>query len=338
MDVDQALPRSRHLEEAVAAAGDLAQAGTHHQEQVGLLDPSGELGVGRDADVAGVVRMAVVEVVAAAERISDRQVEGLGEGPHIGGAGRAPPAAAEDREGPLGRAQHLAQAGHVVGSRMGPHRLVGLKVVDLDPVAQHIFRERQDHRPRPAGGRRVEGAAHELGNPRGVVDLGDPLAERAKHAPEIDLLKGLAFLDAARHLTHEEDHRGGILERHVDARRGIRRARAPGDETDPRPPGQLAVGFGHHGAAAFLPADDELDLRRVVERVEHRQIALAGHPEDELHPVNGKLIHQDATAAPQVAALGHGSPFHAVLTCLSRILYLPSRGLSRARGQAAGQS
>ena len=46
----------------------------------------------------------------------------------------------------------------------------------------------------------------------------------------------------------------------MDSAAGIGRTGPAGDEGDSRAAGHLAVGVGHVGDPAFLPADDEVDL------------------------------------------------------------------------------
>ena len=60
------------------------------------------------------------------------------------------------------------------------------------------------------------------------------------------------------------------------------------------PAGHLAVGVGHVGDAAFLPADDEVDLGRVVERVEHGEEAFARDREDAVAALDPELVDEDA--------------------------------------------
>ena len=125
----------------------------------------------------------------------------------------------------------------------------------------------------------------------------------AKKAGKSIFLEALAVAVAARDVADEQDHRGRILEGDVDPGAGVGRAGAAGDEGDARPPGHLAVGVGHVGDPALLPADDGVDLGRVVERVEHREEALAGNGEDAVAALDAKLVDEDAAAG----ALGHGA-------------------------------
>ena len=74
---------------------------------------------------------------------------------------------------------------------------------------------------------------------------------------------------------------------------------APGaarDEADARPAGELAVGVGHEGGAAFLAVDDQADAARVVQRVEHREVALAGNAERVVDAVDQQLVDENAAA------------------------------------------
>ena len=61
----------------------------------------------------------------------------------------------------------------------------------------------------------------------------------------------------------------------------------------PGPAGELAVGVGHVRGADLVAAGDEAD-RRVVERVEHRQVALAGHAERDVDPVDARAGRRGA--------------------------------------------
>ena len=69
--VHEALRRPRRVEQRVAAGRHLAEARTDREHEIGVLDPLRELRVEADADVADVVRMAVVEDVLEAERAAD---------------------------------------------------------------------------------------------------------------------------------------------------------------------------------------------------------------------------------------------------------------------------
>ena len=88
---------------------------------------------------------------------------------------------------------------------------------------------------------------------------------------------------------------------------GVGRAGAAGDEGDARAAGHLAVGVGHVGDPAFLPADDGVDLGRVVQRVEHREEAFARHGEDAVAALDPELVDEDAAARADLER-SHGLP------------------------------
>ncbi len=127
------------------------------------------------------------------------------------------------------------------------------------------------------------------------IDLADPLRHRPEHLAVVDLLERLATELSPPDLADQQDHRRRVLERGVDAARRVRRARPARDEADPRAAGQLAVRVGHVRGADLVAADDEAD-RRVVERVEHREVALAGDAEDEIDAVQLELVDEDLAA------------------------------------------
>src|SRR5215213_10311976 len=89
----------------------------------------------------------------------------------------------------------------------------------------------------------------------------------------------------------------------MDARAGVRRAGATSDESNSGATRQLAVGIGHIGDAAFLSADEEVNVRGVVQRVEHGEEAFAGNGEDAVAALDLELVDEDAAAG----ALGHGA-------------------------------
>ena len=221
MDVDQRLAGLGHIDQRVAAARGLAQAGADQQQQVGLADPVAERRGDRDADVAGIAAVRVVEVVLAAERHADRQIEGLGELLDVGAGLGVPAAAAEDRERPLGGAEQHVQARHVLGRGMGLHRLVAGGIAAVGGLGQHVLGQREHHRARAARGRGVEGARDQLRDPRRIVDLGDPLGDVAEHLAVVDLLERLAAAHLARDLADQQDHRRRVLARDVDAVAGV---------------------------------------------------------------------------------------------------------------------
>ena len=90
-----------------------------------------------------------------------------------------------------------------------------------------------------------------------------------------------------------------FLLRDVDARRRIGGAGTAGDETDAGPAGRLADGFRHHRRAALVAAHGDFDVA-VVKRIEHGEIALAGHAEGVADTVDDQLVDQHLGGGAQI--------------------------------------
>ena len=245
-----------------------------------------------------------VEEVPAAERGADRQREALGKPHHRVARGLRPAAAAEQHDGTLGRPQELLQLHHLRETGPGLDRLERRRIGHRHALGQHVLRERHDDGAGPAAGRRVEGARDDLGNARGIVDLGRPLGHGAEHGAVVELLERLALAHLAPDLADEHDHRRGVLPGDVDARRGIGCARPARDEGNARAAGGLADGLRHHRGAALLAADRERDLA-IVEGVERGEVALARHAEHMLHAVGDELVDQNLAACPGAVIGAH---------------------------------
>ncbi len=145
---------------------------------------------------------------------------------------------------------------------------------------QHVLGQCEHHRAWPSRHREPPGVRHVLGNPLRPIDLRRPLGDAAVHAPVVDLLERLAIGQVGADLADQNHHRRRVLLGCVNADRGIRGARATRDQRNARPTGQLAAGLGHVGGATFVPADDEAQtVGNVMQCVEHREEALAGHAE-----------------------------------------------------------
>ena len=85
----------------------------------------------------------------------------------------------------------------------------------------------------------------------------------------------------------------------MDSGAGVGRAGPAGDEGDARPPGHLAVGVGHVGDPALLPADGDVDFLGVMQRVEHREEALARNGEHAVAALDAELVDKDLAAGAE---------------------------------------
>ena len=304
MDMHQRPAGIRDAEQRVGLARHLREAPADQQDEVALLDAGEQLRVRADAEIAGEVRMVGREQHLPAERDRDRQVETLGEGLEVGDRLRTPARATEDRDRRLGRGEALGEIGHLRRGRMLLGDLIGLGVGNVSKVGQHVFGQRDHDRAGTARGRDMEGAADDLRDACGIVDLGRPLGHRAEDGAVVEFLEGLALAHALVDLADEEDQRGRVLVGDMDTGRGIGGAGTARHEADAGLAGELAGGFRHHAGAALGPADGDLH-RGVVQRVEHGEIALARHAEGVGGAVDQKLVDEDlpASAISHAAAL-----------------------------------
>ncbi len=156
-------------------------------------------------------------------------------------------------------------------------------------VLLHLLADRDDDRTGPAAHRHVEGVGHDLGDAPRVVDLRDPLRERAEHAAVVHLLEALAVRLLDRDLTDQQHHRRRVLHRHVHADRGMAGAGPARHDGDTRLAGQLAMRLGHVDRARLEAAGDEFDAVALrVEPVQQVKVALAWHGKG----MGGTIGHQ----------------------------------------------
>ncbi len=114
-DIDQRIARRRHFRETAA----------EHDQEIGVLHRVAELGIDADADIAGVIRMRMVEQHLAAEGDGNRQIPGFGEGLEGGDRGFGPARAAENDQRTLGLFQPRLEVSDLARRRMGGDRLIG---------------------------------------------------------------------------------------------------------------------------------------------------------------------------------------------------------------------
>ena len=254
MNMDQRLGGLGDVDQRIAGGLLLAHAPADEHEQVRLPDAIGKRRIDADADIAGIIRMLVIEQALAAPRAGDGKREAFGEALQRGNRRRRPARPAGNDERLFRPPQHLLQLGHLGKAGMGLDLDPGARVGRIRSLAQDVLGQRQHDRAGTAGGRLVEGAADGLADAVGAVDLLDPLRHLAEHAAEIDLLKRLAPAHGTPDLADEDDHRGRILAADMDSGRRIGGARSARHHEDAGAAGELAPGFGRHGRAALLAA------------------------------------------------------------------------------------
>ena len=77
---------------------------------------------------------------------------------------------------------------------------------------------------------------------------------------------------------------------------GIGRPRPARHKGHTGSPGHRPIRRRHIGNAAFLTADDLLDFRAVMQRIEHREEAFPRHGENAVAALLDQLIDEDAAA------------------------------------------
>ena len=194
-------------------------------------------------------------------------------------------------------------------------------------VGEHVLGQRQRDRAGPARAGGPEGLLQQLGQALGLVDLRHPLADLRQEAAVVDLLERLAVDHLAADLADQHHHRRRVLERDVQPRRPVRRAGRARDEADAGAARELAVGLRHHRGSALLPRRDEADRAvRAVQRVEHREVALAGDAEHEVDALRAQAVDQHLPARPR-SRHGQMPPMQRYLTSIhsSMPYFEPSR-------------
>ena len=138
----------------------------------------------------------------------------------------------------------------------------------------------------------------EFGNAPRVVDLGDPFGQWSEHLAVVDLLEALAIGLLERDLAHEQQHRRAVLVGDMDSDGAVAGAGAAGDHRRGGATLQLAVGFGHVHRTGFEATGHHLDpVLHVVKAVQHVEIALARHVENDVDPLRHQRIGKDPAAA-----------------------------------------
>lgn len=317
INMDEFLARHRAFDDRIAFGGGFAHARAHGQHQVGLAQALSQGRRHAPAYVAGGVGMALVKAFQAAPGRAHGQLEAFREAGDLFDGGMGPARAAQQQEGTLGHIQQGRHARQVGRAGMAAAALVARHVGHGGAAPQRVFGQGQHHGAGPSAGGDGVGAGDELRDTVGAVDLGHPFGHLAEHASVVDLLEGFALVEIVAHLAHEQNHGRGVLESRVHADAGVGGARAAGHETDARLAGELAIGFGHIGRAAFLAADDGLDGVLVfIQGIDAGQITLAGDHENAARAVNAQLLHQDLAAVAFDECLAHAcTPWAALAHC-----------------------
>ena len=311
MHVGEPHLRPHELRKGPALAGDVAQAGAEHEQEVGFAqDRHLRRGV-RQPHVAGVEPMAVREEVLPAEGHDGRHLPAFGGGKQSFSPAAPVEAAAGEHERALGRREPRPQGCDVLRMRRRPHQRLRLHRLGIDPGREHILRQRDDDRARKPGHGNLQAAQDRLGNARRIGDLRHPFGDAAEHAGVIDLLERVATQVRRGHLPDQQDQGHRILLRGVDRNRGVARARAAAHAGDAGTAGEARIGERHEARPGFVAAHHRVDAGPAMERVEQREIALARNAEEAVDAM------RDEARDDQFSGGRHGCSVHypALLAC-----------------------
>ena len=298
MDVDQRLLRVRRLEERVAAGRHLAEAAADREHEIGVAQPTRDALVHGDTEHADVARRAVVDEVLAAERARNRKRVRLAERLHVAARLGCPAALADDDERALGSDE---QRRAVARAPRPPERRARPRREERPP---HPTPRRA--RPRAAPARRVlAGRRLRSRTPRPCAR---ECARRCRSPmPPSRCRRRPARSRAPATPRDPRNARGTWPTRRIIGEESCFAVCtptaawvAPGptrDEADPGPAGELPVRLRRVRRALLVATGDEPD-RRVVERVEHGQVALARKAEREVDAVELELVDEDLAACP----------------------------------------
>jgi hypothetical protein len=170
-----------------------------------------------------------------------------GQGPGLGAGGEGPATGfaiqtgTGDQHGLPGGLKERRDAPHLAVVGRRPGHRHGGNGRTIGLLVQHVLGQRHDHRPRGARQGHVKGPGHDLAQGGGPFHLPHPFRQVGEGLVVIDLLKGAAPQVPARH---------------------------------------LGVGHRHEAGAVLVAASHDVDGGTIVQRVEDREIALAGHAED----------------------------------------------------------
>lgn len=271
--------RGRGGAEGVVLRRDVAEPRTEREHEVGLVERLHLTRRVGEPEIARVERMVVGEEVVTAEAHRDRAMEALGEAEKGGPPALALDSVSGDGERPFGPAEQGRDRRHGLLGRCRLALRQRRRPCRFEPLVEKVFGKRDHDRARHACRRDPERALHRLRDERGIARLGDPFRDAAVHRRVVDLLERPAPEVLALDLADEEEEGRRVLLRRVDGDRGVAGARPPARHDDPRPAREPRVGDRHEAGAGFVPARDEVDPRVLVQRVEKRQVALAGHAE-----------------------------------------------------------
>ena len=194
----------------------------------------------------------------------------------LAGCFLGPVVAAGDEERLRGIRQCGGQCLGVCGAHAARRHRDGGVQGRIDLLADDVLRQAHHHRPRPPAHGREHGFRNNLGGALGVVEHHHALGSGVEPCLDIEFLERLAVAVRKGNEPHEEQHGRGVLPGGVQADVGVGCAGPARHHGNARTLVHFAVGLGHVGGAALVPANHGIDVG-AVQPVQHVQEAFAGN-------------------------------------------------------------
>ena len=245
-------------------------------------------------------RIGHVDAAHAVGRRDHRDAEFFGKLGQFAAGFRQRDAVADEEHRPLRVKDHVERARDVVrrgAASLGVKRRRRRRHLDVVFFLKDVERHVDIHRARPAGQHRGHGLAQRQ---RQHVDAGrleTVLHHRAQHIDEIglkmpvDLLERAAVELRGRHVGGDGEHGRRIGQRAGQRHDDIGRARPARGQRRHRLVAHPEIGVRHMGRDLLVARRNELDaVARLVERIEHADIAVAAYAEDIRNIVGDQIV------------------------------------------------
>ena len=268
----------------------------------------------RQIRLVGAVHSDHAEKMRVARRKGAEAHQGQGAGcigqPHqLGKAGaglrpRIDQAAAAVEQRPFGGSDHLDG---LRDPRRVRHKLRTIAFVApvLGPAIgaereQHVLRQIDDDRPRPAAPRDVERLMDYAREIAHVLDQVIVLGARPGDAGGVGLLEGVVADQMRRHLPREAHDRHRVHQRVGQPGHRIRGTRAARHQHDPDPAGRAGIALRGVHRTAFLAHQDVAQRVLLEQRVVDRQDRTTGIAENDIDALVDQRLDDDIRSTPRL--------------------------------------
>ncbi len=216
-------------------------------------------------------------------------------------------ATTHDEDGALGAGEQFHRAVELPGITGRQHRVaVGGRGDRLgrDLLEQDFARSLDVRRTLRLRERDAKGLPHRFLHLLHGGDAVGPLGDRAHEGHLVHVLGGVALAHRAHLHAAYADHRDEAAVSSTDRGDEVGDARGLGGGDDGGAARSAREAVGHEGGALLVAREDEADLRRVAQGVDHRQVLRAGDAEDVVDALAQERVHQRPRAGHRCRAIG----------------------------------